>query len=93
MPHAPNQTGHRILEALDDGPLPYPELREIVGAPFKHFGSVLHAMKVAEMVEQIGNMVGMLDRGAEALADLRDGLDYEPRQTSVRVFSYQGRAA
>ena len=96
MAHLPGDTGHRILEALDNGPLPYSELRDIVRAGSKHFGAVLHAMKQGGLVERSEDLVGMTEPGASALDDLRLGLEVdttdEPKP-SVRLFPYERRAA
>lgn len=93
MPHGPNETGHRILEALDDGPLPYAEVRDIVGTTARHFGSVLKAMKESGLVEHEAGQIEMLERGAVALEELRAGREFDPQAPTVRLFKYEPRRA
>lgn len=90
-------TCHRILEALDDGPLPFDELFEIVGGKASAFRAILKSMRHADMIEQDADMVAMTDRGADALDGLRKGLEFDaapaPATPSVRLFPYERRAA
>ncbi len=97
MAYSVNGTGHRILEALDDGPLPYDELCEIVAGKQKNINALIRSMKLAEMIEHEGELFAMLDRGADALDGLRRGLEFDasqpPATPSVRLFPYERRAA